>query len=295
VDQPRRRLDPLAVAIHAIAIAAIVGIGAFLLFQMRSAPDAPTAASQDRRLENAVAEIRDWLAQQRIEPSAKPEPPAAKPGPSARQPPTPQSPVAAIPPAQYPKDQISGPLLPLEADRVWRYAVTVDPPTWRDAVLTYRVPRENGRLVVYTDFTHAGGTMRFKLGALEAGDPAHANVRFPGFFLHSAYVNFPLVPGQRVSWSWPWQLAGGGVRRGRIKQFDGEVRGWEMLKVPSGTYNAVRIDALIKYIEAGKVEATSRETIWIAPKVWGVLKVVREGVAPDEGFRRIVAELSEFR
>ena len=257
-DEPRKRLDRPALVVHGIAIAAIVGIAAFVLYKMGSQPE-PQQAAQDRGMQDAVSDIRKWIEEKRTE--LQPEPAPA-----------------------------TGALVAQEPNHVWRYAVSVDPQTWRDIALTYRVPRENGRLVVDTHFTHAGGEMRFRLGRLEAGDPAHANVRFPGFFLHSAYLPYPLQPGQRVTWGWSWQGRAGG-----IKQFEGVVKGTERVSVPLGTFEAVRIDAVIKYLDKGKVAATSRETIWVAPQVHGIVKIVRDGVAPDEGFKRIVAELAEYR
>jgi len=275
-DEPRKRLDRPALVFHGIAIAAIVGIAVFLLYRMGREPERPRQAAEDSRLQDAVTDIRKWIEEKRSE--AQPEP--APPAPSRRQ----------LPPDLPPAVPGAGALLTQEANHVWRYAVSVDPQTWRDIALTYRVPRENGHLVVDTHFTHAAGEMRFRLGRLEAGDPAHANVRFPGFFLHSAYIPYPLKPGQRLTWGWPWQGRAGGV-----KQFEGEVKGVERITVPLDTFEAVRIDAVIKYIDKGSVAATSRETIWVAPRVHGIVRIVREGVAPDEGFRRIVAELAEYR
>ena len=67
---------------------------------------------------------------------------------------------------------------------MWRYAVVVEPPTWRDATLTYRTQQENAGIGVLTDFAYAGGKMNFHLGNYAAGHPSHANTRFPGFFMH---------------------------------------------------------------------------------------------------------------
>jgi hypothetical protein len=275
-DEPRKRLDRPALVVHGLAIGAIVGIAAFLLYEMKSQPEPPRPAVEDRRLQDAVTDIRKWIEEKRGE--VQPEPtPASRP---------PQAPAFRGPPVA----PGAGALLSSEANHLWRYAVSVDPQTWRDIALTYRVPRENGRLVVDTHFTHAAGEMRFRLGRLEAGDPAHANTRFPGFFLHSAYIPYPLQAGQRLTWGWPWQGRSGG-----IKQFEGEVKGVERVTVPLDTFEAVRIDAVIKYIDNGKVAATSHETIWVAPRVHGIVKIVRDGVTPDEGFRRIVAELAEYK
>jgi hypothetical protein len=295
MEEPqRKRFNPVTVAVHGTAIALLLGIAGYLVYKVRSDPaPTPAKATPDRSLQDAVSDIRKWIEDKRVELQPPPPAPAKPQAPSQAE--TRGRAITSVGKgrAQYPrdKDQLAGPLLPLEPNRTWKYAVTVDPPTWRNVVLTYRVPRENGKLVAYTDFTHAGGAMQFRLGALEAGDPAHANVRFPGFFLHSAYISFPLKPGQRVSWGWPWQP----VRPGRIKQFEGEVKGWEQVTVPLGTFDAVRIDAVIRYLDNGNIGGSARETIWLAPRVQGVVKVVREGVAPDEGFKRIVAELVEFK
>ena len=43
------------------------------------------------------------------------------------------------------------------------------------------------------------------------------------------------------------------------------------------------------------MQARARETLWYVPKLAQVVKVVRDGRTPDEGSRRIVAELAEFR
>ena len=264
----RPRLDPGALAFHGIAIAAVLGIAVFLLYRIGSEPEPPKPVAEDSRLQDAVTDIRKWIEEKRAEPES----------------PRPQELQAPLPATGR------GALLPAEAGHVWRYTVTVDPATWRDIALTYRTPNEGGRLIAYTDFTHAGGAMQFRLGAMQAGDPAHANVRFPGFFLHTAYLPYPMQAGQRVTWGWPWQGRSGG-----IKQFEGVAKGTERVSVPLGTFEAVRVDTVIKYIDKGKVAATSRETLWLAPQVHGIVKIVREGVAPDESFRRIVAELAEYK
>ena len=180
----------------------------------------------------------------------------------------------------------------LQAGRTWRYAVTVEPPAWRDITLTYRTQREGAGIGVLTDFVHAGGKMNFHLGIFAPGHPSHTNTRFPGFFMHASYLRLPLLAGQRFSWEWPWQ---GGTGAGRIKRYEGVVARWEDVQVPAGTFPAAVIVADLYYIEAGKVRAQARETIWYAPKAFQTVKVVRDGATPDEASRRIVAELVEFR
>ena len=43
------------------------------------------------------------------------------------------------------------------------------------------------------------------------------------------------------------------------------------------------------------MQARARETLWYAPKLSQVVKVLREGRTPDEGSSRIVAQLAEYR
>ena len=212
-----------------------------------------------RKLEGMVERFRD-----------KPAPkPAAKPAP----------PMAAV--------SGSG----IEAGRTWRYGVVVEPPAWRDVTLTYRTQREGEHIGVLTDFVHAGGKMNFHLGTYAAGHPSHANTRFPGFFLHASYFPRTLKEGQRLSWGWPWQP----VREGRVKRYEATVARWENVQVPAGTYTAAVIEAELLYIEGGKVLARARETLWYAPKLSQVVKVLRDGRTPDEASTRIVAELQELR
>ena len=133
--------------------------------------------------------------------------------------------------------------------------------------------------------------MNFHLGTYAAGHPSHANTRFPGFFMHPSYFRQPLEPGQKLSWGWAWQP----VREGRIKRYDGVVKRWEDVTVPAGTYRSAVIEADLYYIEAGQVRAQAKETLWYAPQVAQIVKVVRDGRTPDEGSSRIVAELAEYR
>lgn len=182
------------------------------------------------------------------------------------------------------------PFLPA-AGRTWVYAVTVEPPIWRNITLTYRTEQRGADVGVQTEFKYAGGQMNFYLGTLVPGHPTHANVRFPGFFLHPVYLPASLQPGQHFAWEWAWQPA----RPGRVKRYEALVQRWEEVAVPAGRFEAALIVADLFYIEGGKVLAKSRETLWYAPKAGQLVKVVREGRTPDEGSERIVAALAEMR
>lgn len=254
-----RPLDPLALAVHVIFAIAVVAIGVGLFFFPRSAP----------------------------EPAPQAEPPAA----TRQQAPRPMTQQPA-PAAQY------APIVERPSSaRTWRYRVTLQPDSWKDAELTYRMVEQIRGVAVYTEFRHAAGKMNFQLGRYAPADPAHANVRFPGFFVHAAYFEGKALHiGQTLVWQWPWQLPGGVVRDGRIKRYLGEVKAWENLQLPPGgpVNGAARIEATLQYIEDGKVMASAKETLWYAPG-FHFLRVVREGRTPDEGFERIVAELAELR
>jgi hypothetical protein len=173
----------------------------------------------------------------------------------------------------------------------WRYQVSVEPPIWTQVTLDYIsfVSQADGALKINTEFQHSKGSMRFELGAFEAGHPSHANTRFPGFFLHPSYFALPLRPGQKLSWGWAWQP----VAAGRMKRYEGRVTRMEDVTVPAGTFRAAVIEADLYYIEAGQVRAQAKETIWYAPEVQ-IVKVVRDGRTPDESSSRIVAELKSF-
>jgi hypothetical protein len=272
-QEPVRQQDPLALAVFGAALALLAGLLLYVL--VFKAPEPATPA----RAPGFAEEIRRLLAglTKRFE-----DKPAAVPAAPAVRPPT---------VAQQKSASQAAPVSSLEAGHTWRYSVVVEPAAWRDITLTYRTQREGAGIGVLTDFVHAGGKMNFHLGTYAAGHPSHANTRFPGFFMHASYFPPSLKEGQRLSWGWPWQPA----RPGRMKRYEGQVVRWEDVRVPAGTFSAAVIEAELSYIEEGKVQAQARETLWYAPKLSQVVKVVRDGRTPDEGSSRIVAELAEFR
>ena len=265
-----KQQDPLALAFFGAAAALLAGL--LLYVFVFKEPDSPAPA----RTFDLVGEVRRQAAaladRFTQKPAAKSQPPSS----AAKSRPAPPAAVSAI---------------RLEAGRSWRYAVVVEPPAWRDITLTYRTRRESSGLGVLTDFVHAGGKMNFHLGTFAAGHPSHASTRFPGFFMHASYFPPSLKEGQRLAWGWPWQPE----RPGRVKRYEGTVARWENIQVPAGVYTAAVVEAELLYVDGGKVQARARETLWYAPKLSQVVKVVREGRTPDEGSTRIVAELAELR
>jgi hypothetical protein len=254
--------DPLALAFFGAALALLAGLLSYVFFFRAPEPAAPAGATE------FVEQARRQAAQIAERFQDKPAPQSAPP--------------RATPPAAGSS---------IEPGHTWRYAVVVEPQVWRDVTLTYRTQRENDGVGVLTDFVHAGGKMNFHLGTFAAGHPSHANTRFPGFFMHPSYFSLPLQPGQKLSWGWAWQPS----RQGRFKRYEGRVVRLEDVTVPAGTYRAAVVEAELSYIEDSQVRARARETFWYAPAASQIVKIVRDGRAPDEGSSRIVAELVEFR
>lgn len=273
--------DPLALAFFGASLALLAGLILYVL--VFKAPESATPARAFDIVGEVRRQIDGFAGRLQDKPAAaKPQapPPASRPVP-------PQPPVAkSSPPAAK---AVAG--ASLEAGRSWRYAVVVEPPTWRDITLTYRTQREGAGIGVLTDFIYAGGKMNFHLGTYAAGHPSHANTRFPGFFMYASYFPPLLEKGQRLQWQWPWQPG----REVRIKRYDGQVIRWENLQVPAGTYRVAVIEANLEYVDGSSVQARVKETIWYAPAVSQVVKVIREGKSPDEASSRIVAELVEYR
>lgn len=260
MDEPRRRLDPLAVAVNVVAVVALVGVGGYLAVSLWRAKPAPPP----------------------------PKPVVAKPAPKK-----PGIVASEVPPA--PSQLIAE----YGAGRSWRYKVEVEPRMWRDATLDYRVRDLKGAKVVDTDFRYAGGQMQFHLGTFAAGHPSHANTRFPGFFLYAAYLNRPLNVGERFTWEWPWQLPDGRLKPGRVKRYSAEVKEWtglpapKSLRAPADQLSVARIEIRLSYVEDGAERAAVNETVWYAWRYLQVVRIVREGRTPDESVHRIVADLVE--
>lgn len=281
MNEPPRRQDPLALAVIGGAIALVAAIGLFLVFSIRSQPEGPATASFPQQVRDAASRIAAEVRRE-FEPApvAKPQP-RQKPQPQATPRPDPQAKAA---------DPQRGRIV-LQAGRSWRYSVKVEPEAWKDITLTYRTVQEGNALGVRTDFRHAGGQSAFTLGVFAPGHPSHANTRFPGFFMYAAYLELPLQVGQKVAFGWHWQ----GKSPGSMKRFQGMVTTMEDVQLPGGVLAAARIEGTLTYHEDGQFRGGARETIWFAPKVGQVIRILREGRVPDENLNRISAELVEYR
>jgi hypothetical protein len=278
--------DPLALAFFGAALALLAGLLLYLLLFKKPEAAAPagtpgTLESLRKRVDGAVGTLRDKPA----------PPPAAKPAPAA-----PAGRVAGVAPPAGKTDNPGWPVWHPPAGMTWVYRVTVEPPVWQDAVLEYHTVQQGDALVVYTDFRHAKGRMKFQLGTFERGHPSHANTRFPGFFMYTAYFGERIRLGQKIAWEWPWQLPGGGVKAGRVKRYEGTLveSSSNPGPVEPGT-TLLKIEGTLSYIDGGRVEARARETLWYSGKSGQLARIERDGRTPDESSTRIVAQLVELR
>lgn len=286
MNEPPRRHDRATIAVLGGALALLIAAALYLAFSDSPKPE-QTASSPAADLGTADRLARS--VREMFDPAQAP-PRAPAPAPPAKPIPPPQAAEKSAPPPQQP----AGPAR-IEPGRTWRYSVKVEPEVWRDVTLTYRSIGAANAIEVQTEFRHAGGASNFRLGTFAPNHPSHVQVRFPGFFMHAAYLELPLQQGMPLEWGWAWQLPDNRVRDGRLKRYRGVVSGWETVAVPAGRFRAARIDADLYYVDEGRIQASARETLWYAPDVRQFVKVVREGRTPDEGGNRIVAELAEYR
>lgn len=89
MDEPRPRLNRLALTVMAVALAAVVGIASFLVYRLRVDSPPPQPVAEDSTLRDAIAEVRKW-----IEDSPRPAPPPVTVAPPVFKP----APQVALPP-----------------------------------------------------------------------------------------------------------------------------------------------------------------------------------------------------
>jgi hypothetical protein len=282
--------DPLALAFFGAALALLAALLLYLFAFRKPEPAPPDGAPGTlellrKRVDGAVDKLRDKPA------------PAPAPAPVARRAPAaPAGSTAQVAPPAGKADNPGWPVWPPPAGMTWVYRVTVEPAAWQDVVLEYHTVQQGGALVVQTDFRHSKGGMKFQLGTFARGHPSHANTRFPGFFMYTAYFGERIRLGQKIAWEWPWQLPGGGVKAGRVKRYEGTLveSSSNPGPVEPGT-TLLKIEGTLSYIDDGRVDARARETLWYSGKSGQLARIEREGRTPDESATRIVAQLVELR
>ena len=186
-------------------------------------------------------------------------------------------------------------------DGKWSYDVFFGPGWQKGGQLSYSTHRKvdsssakagaQDKVGSNMSWTSNGGqTTSWYFGIVEADHPSHANTRFPGFFMHAAYLPQSMQAGNRILWEFPWQ----GGAAGQVRRFDMRVAGWETVKVPAGEFQAVHLDGKLQYVDKDAVKAEVRYAIWYAPKARQVVRVLWLGRSPDESSGEMIAELASF-
>lgn len=287
--RPGGRRDPLAVG-FLIVVVLLFAAGVVLVLRAATgiAPgqerDAPASTASGGRF----AELLAWL---RREAATLNKPPRL---PKEEEPAVvtaPRGPGIAFPRAAAPDPAR---VLPLPGGQ-WSYLVGFSPEYRPAGELVYESRVDQGaggpRLRMY--WQPAGGkAMTWDFGVFAAYHPSHANIRFPGFFMHAAYFPASLDPGAKLSWSFPWS---GGPPGGR-RRFEASLAGWESMSVPAGRFTAMRIDAVLSYVDGARIHARVRNILWYAPEVRQVVvRVVWLGRALDEASSELLAEFASIR
>ena len=314
MENPRPRIDRLALAVLAVAVVLVLGVMGYVVYRVSSdsGEAAPVATvSADTKLAEGTAEIRAWLESKRSG-----APPAAAPAPPARAPAAPSH-CSTLPSAQ----PVPAPRAVVWAlgdeGRRWRYNVEVDaPPSWKGATLTFQMFDSVRAPIVQAQFELGSVNSRFRVGTFAAGDRSHADMRFPGFFMLPVYLDQPLQDNTKFLWHTPWALeytpnlreADAALRtgwmwnlpqlrleNGRARRYDAVVRKWEEVETPMGRILTACIEATVSYIEQGATRAVVRDTYWYSPRLAAVVKALREGLAPDESAQRIALELVDIQ
>ena len=304
VPLPRSGRDPLALGVLAVAVLALlagIALGVRELVSARSqAPARGTSTAGQGLAARVDAAISELIVRLRDEPAPAPAVPnaPAKAGPAAPRPvqksPETRAPQAAFPAAPAPDYAAEATALPPGAR--WSYRIGFGPSQAPAGFLNYDVTDARGQAGPRLSMQWApngGNATTWDFGVFAAGHASHANVRFPGFFMHSAYLPHPLQAGQRFTWAFPWQGGEPGTKRER--RFTASVAGWESVDVPAGRFDAARIDVVLHYRADAKVQAEVRNTLWYAPAARQVVRVQWSGRAPDEGNPEILAELASLR
>ena len=320
-DNKPPRKDPLARA-FLVVVAIVLIVGAALAVRaalsQRGSATTPSSASSatsgaapstiGARIRSGIDSFLHMIADMQAPP---PEPPV--PAPAQRRamaPATPATP-APLPALAQTSDpqrtyrQAAAPDGPqvavVPADGQWTYDVYFGPAWQKSGQLRYstRIQVEQSakggalnKLGSNMSWTPVGGqTTSWYFGIVEADHPSHANTRFPGFFMHAAYLPQSMQAGNRLFWEFPWQ--GGG--NGQVRRFDMRVIGWETVQVQAGEFQAVHLDGKLQYVDKDSIKAEVRYAIWYAPRARQVVRVLWLGRAPDESSAEMIAELASFK
>jgi hypothetical protein len=187
-------------------------------------------------------------------------------------------------------------VVPPSAQGIWIYDVSYGPQWNYFGQLYYRTkPARADKPEAEMSWTSkSGSSSTWFLGVFEANHPSHADMRFPGFFLHPAYFPPVLRRGDRIRWELPWLYAGPAGEAGWVRRYEMRVTTWEKVEVPAGKYDAARLEGTLRYVEPGRTAFEIRYTLWYAPAARQVVRVLWLGRAPDDSHGEMIAELSFY-
>ena len=188
-------------------------------------------------------------------------------------------------------------VLPVPANATWAYDISFGPQWGKAGQLLYQtMPQAQGQVGANMTWVPTGAqATTWFLGIVEAKHPSHANTRFPGFFMHAAYLPAQLQTGSKLQWEFPWQGGDAARQAGRVRRYEMAVAGWERVRVPAGEFEAARLEGTLRYVEGEAVRAEVRYRLWYSPRVKQVVRLVWIGRAPDESGTEMIAELAAYR
>ncbi len=312
MSEPEPKRDPYVMGFFALlAIALLLGVGlalkAFIDFE--PAPKEPAAdrgesglARLGTSIQQTAREVHNRIRSQVAELSGatpRPSQPATSSGSKAPAPPQagsgiksdPASAYAAIAaPAQGPHAR------PVPANGNWTYKVFFGPSWEATGQLSYRTRPGAANAPPESEMSwqpNGGQAHTWNFGTVAANHPSHGNTRFPGFFMHAAYLPETLATGTTLQWNFPWQGGNASLPPAeRVRRYAFKVAGWERVKVVGGEFDAARLEGKLSYLEKDAVRAEVEYTLWYAPAARQVVRLRWMGRAPDEGSAQMIAELA---
>ena len=301
-----RRGDPVAIAFIVIValmflVGAALGVNALLANAPPPAGQPAQSLSLDKLTEQLQLAVTGILAklQQVAPPQSTPKMPdaPAKPAPATALAALKADPERAFPGITPPTTPAAPHVLPVPTDATWNYDVFFGPAWTRAGQLRYQtLTQPQGQPGANMSWIPNGGqATTWFLGIVAPNHPSHANTRFPGFFMHTAYLPDQLVIGQRLRWEFPWQGGAPAQQSAHVRRYELTVTGWERVTLPAGEFDAARMDGTLRYVDGDSVKAEVRYSLWYAPRAKQVVRLLWMGRAPDESSAEMIAELAAYR
>lgn len=297
------RRDPYALGFIALlAVAFIIGVTLAVRALQSREPSPPAEAARASQQGEGRQSLTEILAKLhlltrevagRVQEKLNGKPPGSTPS----RPTTGNDPARTYPALTANQIPATPHVLPVPANAAWAYDVSFGP-QWNKAgqlqYLTLPAPSATPPQATMSWVPSVGKATTWNLGVVAANHPSHANTRFPGFFMHAAYLPEKLQAGSRLKWEFPWQ--GGDSRQAvRVRRYEMAVTGWERVSVPAGEFEAAQLDGTLRYVEGETVRAEVRYRLWYSPRVKQVVRLVWIGRAPDESGTEMIAELAGYR